>query len=120
MPPSRDSFGRIRVASYRILYHRMCEFRVESYQLKVEREPSAEMLFAFNFGLAAANFSQLPHVRGPKRATDAELTIVPARSDNHVWGQPSGGNRVWRQNRTQSSRPYRERCGATWEESSAR
>src|SRR5258706_8398405 len=34
------------------------------------------------------------HVRGPKRAPDAELTILPARSDNCVWGRPSGGNQA--------------------------
>ncbi len=34
------------------------------------------------------------HVRGPKRAPDAELTILPARSDNCVWGRPSGGKQA--------------------------
>src|SRR5467141_2214877 len=34
------------------------------------------------------------HVRGPKRAPDAELTILPARSDNCVWGRPGGGNQA--------------------------
>jgi len=48
--------------------------------------------------------SRSRHVRGPKPLSDAELTIVPGGSDNRIWGQPTGGGRVWRQIQTQSIR----------------
>src|ERR1700722_15950233 len=42
------------------------------------------------------------YVRGPKPMTDAELTILRHGSDNHSWGQPRGGARVWRAIQTEA------------------
>src|SRR5258708_33965567 len=80
---------------------------------------SSEMSLTSLTSSASATSPPHPYVRGPKRAPDPELTPLLHVPIIKFGADSSGGNRVWRQNRTQSSRRDRERCVTTWEESKA-